>query len=73
MKQTAVEWLLEMQLKPLSEWPENIYEQAIELEKQQIINTYISCLKENMINPLDDIFYKDDAEQYYNKTYKSEQ
>jgi hypothetical protein len=66
MKQTAVEWLEEQTRKP--EWHslkrQDIFEQAKEMEKQQIVKAYkdgVTCL------PFDD---KDVGEQYYNETYK---
>ena len=34
-QQTAVEWLEETMLKPLSQWPDDIWEQAKEMEKEQ--------------------------------------
>ena len=41
MKQkTAIEWLLEMLLKPLSEWPDDINKQALAIEKEQILDAY---------------------------------
>jgi len=61
-QQTAVEWLEETMLKPLIQWPDDIWEQAKEMEKEQIINAHIdgqplySCQSEK-------------AEQYYNETY----
>jgi hypothetical protein len=38
MEQTAVEWLYDQMLKPLSKWPDNLWENAKEMEKQQLIN-----------------------------------
>jgi hypothetical protein len=67
MKQTAVEWLVER----LEKHHTNIdikntiaFQQAKEMEKEQIIDAYYydpNC---------DNI--KDDGEQYYTETYKSE-
>jgi hypothetical protein len=68
MKQTAVEWLLEMQLKPLSKWPNNIYEQALEMEKQQIINAYSKDRDAAFLIIENVPVY---AERYYNEIYKS--
>jgi hypothetical protein len=34
-QQTAVEWLEETMLKPLIQWPDDIWEQAKEMEKEQ--------------------------------------
>jgi hypothetical protein len=67
MKQTAVEWLQNELFT--EEYMRNnlfeIFENAKEMEKQQIIKAYkdgVTCL------PFDD---KDVGEQYYNKTYKN--
>jgi hypothetical protein len=57
MKQTAVEWLAEQMMHPQIFNP--YIEQAIEMEKQQIIEAK-------------DCWFEDerDGEQYYNDTYK---
>jgi hypothetical protein len=72
MKQTAVEWLVE-QISYLTSYGTiithhkditKLVEQAKEMEKEQIIDAYYydpNC---------DEI--KDDGEQYYNETFKSE-
>ena len=72
MKQTAVEWLIE-QLKEnnmltFDEWTE-LFKQAKAMEKEQIKNAFVECWKANVP---DGIECKLDAEQYYNKTFKSE-
>jgi HEPN domain-containing protein len=63
MKQTAVEWLRKELLKrDMDISIKNLFEQAKEMEKQQIKDAYI-----------DGEFtegYGDDAEQYYNETFK---
>jgi hypothetical protein len=64
MKQTAVEWLLEMQLKPLSEWPDNIHEQALAMEKEQIVDAFDSGQMEEAKQEFWTKGYK-----YYNETY----
>ena len=58
---TAVEWLIEQTRTPdwLSLKRGDIFEQAKEIEKQQIIDAYNK-------NPN----YFDSAEQYYNETFK---
>ena len=79
MKKTAVEWL-ETQLKTSKYFynlmedinsrstvaQSDIFEQAKEMEKEQIKEGYIMSLldRDNKI--------RRDAEQYYNETYKSE-
>jgi hypothetical protein len=64
MKQTAVQWLWDKLLKAeFINDPEELLNQAKEMEKEQIIEAYYydpNC---------DDI--KDDGEQYYNETFKS--
>ena len=70
---TAVEWLVD-EIKTLIEngyvfnpkWEETMIKQALEIEKQQIINTWYDC-KLSIIdkNPTD-------ADQYYNEKFKIE-
>ena len=64
MKQTAVEWLMEQICGDhTSEWQEQI-EQAKAMEKEQIIDAWDNgCEDDGII---------DNAEQYYNETFKSE-
>jgi hypothetical protein len=65
MKQTAVEWLVEELLngKPLMP---SLIEQAIEMEKEQVIDAFgVGCQVESTRL----IGYHDMAEQYYNETY----
>ena len=79
---TAVEWLIQ-QLVELDKQldgrrknddatviklnPTKIYKQALEMEKQQIINAHLTGL----LHPLEMEATKQ-AEQYYNETYKKE-
>jgi hypothetical protein len=67
MKQTAVEWLIE-QVKS-KEWQvmfiwhkEEVFKQALKMEKEQIIMAYETGDKYKFEIP---------GEQYYNETYKS--
>ena len=69
MEQTAVEWLW-------SELPSDIYinyselfEQAKQMEKEQIIQARTTA---PIIPTIDMIDYVKEAEQYYNETFKSE-
>ena len=75
MKQTAVEWLAEK----LESITQDLFQQAKEMEKEQIIEAYhkaqlslievvIESFEPNEKNDLDD---KNDAEQYYNETFKN--
>jgi len=67
MKKTAVDWFQEQIIKivcgtcELSEI--EIFEQAKEMEKEQIINAWCNAL---------DLKASKYAEQYYNETFKSE-
>ena len=67
MKQTAVEWLMEEYINGLS-INLQIMKKALEMEKEQIKDAFVECWK---LNVPDGIECKLDAEQYYNKTYKS--
>ena len=69
---TAVEWLIE-------ELEDNginldlafeLVEQAKEMEKEQIIEAHISGMEFIAVDPNK---YVEDAEEYYNKTYKKEE
>jgi len=68
---TAVEWLQsEIDNKDMGEIPMWIYEfieQAKEMEKEQIIDSFVECWKANV---LEGVECKLDAEQYYNETFK---
>jgi hypothetical protein len=73
MKETAVEWLLEnLNSEPYSEeefnYNSDCWDKALEMEKEQIKDAFVECWKSNVP---DGIECKLDAEQYYNKTYKS--
>ena len=70
---TAVEWLLEnLNSEPYSEeefnYNSDCWDKALEMEKEQIKDAFVECWKSNVP---DGIECKLDAEQYYNKTYKS--
>jgi hypothetical protein len=60
MKQTAVEWLVD-QIENEGKCIYEVIEQAKEMEKEQIIDAVNSYTVQWI-----------DAEQYYNKTFKSE-
>ena len=71
MKETAVEWLINEHFGGIENCtPDFRYhiEQAKEMEKEQIKDAFVECWKSNVP---DGIECKLDAEQYYNKTYKS--
>ena len=69
---TAVEWLVQ-EINKLTGLnvaiDEPIIEQAMEMEKKQIENAWLSAWKNSMLNPLEDKYYQPEAEQYYNETF----
>jgi hypothetical protein len=69
MKQTVIEWLIqelkENNLLTFDEW-KDIFQQAKEMEKEQIKEGYIMALLDG------DAKIRKEAEQYYNETFKSE-
>jgi hypothetical protein len=72
---TAVEKLeamVETKLsQPMSANFKELFDQAKEIEKQQIKDAWLSAWKDSMINPLADKYYEPEAEQYYNETFKN--
>jgi len=69
MKQTAIDWLIE-QLKINNYISDNAHwliDDAIEMEKQQIIDAFVECWKANMPDGFE---CKLSAKQYYNETFK---
>ena len=77
MKQTAVEWLVEKLSYETSDGTiishhfiiNKLFEQAKEMEKEQIKDAFVECWKSNVP---DGIECKLDAEQYYNETFKQQ-
>jgi len=68
---TAVEWFFEnLNSHKIEANANELFQQALEMEKQQIKNAWLNGHKSNMIQPLDDIKYQLDFEEYYNETYK---
>ena len=71
MTKTAVEWLEEKFTNSNADfinWAEEYFEQAKEIEKQQIIDFSNDLLAQNNVNY---IAVPDLAEQYYNETFKN--
>jgi len=67
LEQTAVEWIVEQLTPSISlqqKHIDNLKNEAKEIEKQQIIDAYDKGEFNQGCN--------EDAEQYYNETYKSE-
>jgi len=86
MKQTAVEFLLENIVITSSKNLVSVIEQAIEMEKQQIIDCGNTCalmqyihvdkVSQMSIEEVEKLAEEDNitfGEQYYNETFKSEQ
>jgi len=73
MKQTAVEWLRDL-YKNQPAYDEFIldeqWEKALEMEKEQIIDANIAGME---FIPVDPNRHQEDAEQYYNETFKTEE
>jgi hypothetical protein len=67
-KDSAVEWL--HYVSKQRELDKFDWEQAKEMEREQIIDAFVECWKENMPEGYE---CKQSAEYYYNQTYKSEQ
>lgn len=72
-KQTAVAWLQEALSEHLSLTRkvqfEGLFQQALEMEKEQIKKAWANAWRESFIEPLDYQFYEPIAEEYYNETY----
>jgi hypothetical protein len=60
MKQTAVEWLYQ---RILAKDIKAVFEQAKEMEKEQIKNAWLNSLTKGDFNS---------ADEYYNETYKQQ-
>jgi hypothetical protein len=69
MKQTAVDWLYGFMLKPLSQWPDDMWDQAKEMEKVQIMDAWIEAGEYGYLSQESDRVL---AEQYYNETFNNE-
>jgi hypothetical protein len=63
MKQTAVEWLNQKLRNDGFAFSENVLNKALEMEKQHIID----AVNHNRAIG----FFDEDAEKYYNETYKN--
>jgi len=73
MKETAVEWFQEQIIKIVNGTCElseiQIFEQAKEIEKEQIKDSFLKGYVDDLHQPLPDDYYDYNAEQYYNETY----
>ncbi len=75
MKKTAIEWLeenLDVDIR-LFIHCKDVFEQAKEMEKEQIIDSYIECKRQYIIQEscFPPQFVVKEAEQYYNKRFKN--
>ena len=69
MKETAVEWLVDnLHYLHSSKW-DDIVEQAKEIEKEQIKDSFLKGYVDDLHQPLPDDYYDYNAEQYYNETF----
>jgi hypothetical protein len=69
-KMTAVQWLIEqIDRNPIAIYKDEIFNQAKQMEKKQIIEAYCECWGNDGGNADKK---KPEAEQYYNETFKSE-
>lgn len=75
-KQTAVEWFQDQIIKIVNGTCElseiQIFEQAKEMEKEQIMDAYSNGRVDEQFKGTTASFYITKPEQYYNKTFKSE-
>jgi hypothetical protein len=73
MKQTAVEWLIDMLIteNEVTLKGENfkLFEMAKAMEKQHIVDAFVECWKENMPEGYE---CKQSADEYYNETFKQD-
>jgi len=75
---TAVEWLIDEFRKNRITVPMQMEQQAKEIEKEQICNSYSQALidltlyEDGEISDEEYLVSKERAEQYYKKTFKSE-
>ena len=72
---TAVEWLqeaLEDTILTNEQIMQTIglFEQAKEMEENQIVEAYLKGYLEEIPNPITSNYYKDMAQDYYNETFK---
>ena len=71
MKHTAVDQLRDRLLKEFGfAYSDNIHEELKEIEKEQIIDSFVECWKENMPEGYE---CKQSAEYYYNETFNNTQ
>lgn len=75
MKQTAAQWLFLMLNNPNKdqEFANKLLEKAIEMEKEQIVNSWDDGFSNGFdLGKYDDDCKHDDGQQYYNQTYEAQ-
>ena len=70
MKQTAVDWLYVRMFEKKGIISKEEYDQAKEMEKEQIMNAWIDGDNSDCLSEQDS---SDFAEQYYNKTFNNKE
>ena len=65
-QQTAIDWLISQYIKD-DMFKKGVYEQAKQMEKEQMINAYIAGLTPQVVYNSE----KSQAEQYYNEIYET--
>jgi hypothetical protein len=70
-EQTAVEWLMQ-QLKNIDITHKELFEQAKEMEKEQIRDAFNSGMNNSVDYFIPFLNPNDESENYYNETFKSE-
>lgn len=70
-KVTAVEWLLSFMLKPLSQWPDDMWEQAKAMEKEQIIDAYATAVMNENNSDYIGMNEQTSGEIYYEETFNT--
>ena len=71
MKQTAVQWLEDQIFKSYEVIDIDLFhaiQQALEMEKEQIVDANLAGMQ---FIPVDPDRYQEDAEQYYNETFNT--
>ena len=71
MAQTAIQWLKEQYINRGETLPSGVFQEALEMEKEQIKSGFEDGIAEAANEQHGRLDYNMDAEQYYNTEYKS--
>ena len=71
-QQTAIDWLLEQLQAPCREIPSHIIEEANQIHRKQIIQSFRTGKVNGYESGLTEDFKNLTAEEYYNQTYKDQ-